>query len=69
MFSPAQDSPKKIIPNPCSALFGVSINSDGSFENVGIGSFSSDKAEELSERLVALAGAIKATAHKRLSSG
>lgn len=68
MSAVQQSEPSKIIPNPCGALFGVAIKSDGTFENVGIGSFGTDVADDLANRLIELAGAIKASAHKRLSS-
>ena len=50
------------IPAPKNCLFGVAINSDGSIENVGIGSFDVDRAEQLAAHLELLAAAIRAKA-------
>lgn len=63
----------RIIPNPSTALIGVSIREDGSFENIGIGSFNTDKGKEIADRLVAIAKKVRAStqvkgrAAKRLS--
>ena len=54
-----------LINNPTEGMFGVSIRSDGSFENFGIGSFDSSQGEELADRLTALAEAIRAKAGQR----
>ena len=48
------------IPAPKNGLFGVAINSDGSLENVGIGSFDVNQAEQLASQLELLAAAIRA---------
>ena len=54
----SKDSPT--IPAPSDALYGVAIRADGTFENVGIGSFKTSRANDLADRLVLLAEAIRA---------
>jgi len=48
------------IPAPSDAMYGVAIRANGVFENVGIGSFNVDQAEQLADQLVLLAEAIRA---------
>lgn len=55
------------IPAPALAMYGVAIKTDGSMENIGIGHFDVEHAEELAGRLVAIASSIRALAERRLS--
>ena len=55
----------RTITNPTDCLYGVAIKSDGTFENVGIGSFDPSNGVELADRLVALADAIRAKSGQR----
>jgi hypothetical protein len=50
----------RLITNPTDCMFGVSIRMDGTFENIGIGSFDPSQGVELADRLAALAEAIRA---------
>lgn len=61
----ANSNSTPIISNPCAAMFGVSVRSDGTFENVGIGSFDLSKANELADRLLLMADAIRGKADKQ----
>ena len=54
-----------LITNPTACLYGVSVREDGTFENIGIGAFDIDQAEELACRLEAIAKAIRAKASQR----
>ncbi|MER2540013.1 MAG: hypothetical protein ABTQ26_12300 [Azonexus sp.] len=55
----------RIITNPTEGMFGVAIRSDGTFENVGIGSFDLRNGVELADRLTSLADAIRAKSGQR----
>ena len=55
----------RLITNPTEGMFGVAIRSDGTFENVGIGSFDPSNGVELADRLTALAEAIRAKSGQR----
>lgn len=55
----------RIIQSSASAMYGVSLLSDGHMENVGIGSFDLDRAEEMACRLEAIAEAIRIKAAQR----
>ena len=50
------------IPEPKDGLFGVAVRADGTLENVGIGSFDIEQAEQLACQLESLAGSIRAKA-------
>ncbi len=63
----AKNSTTPIIANPCAALVGVSVRSDGTYENIGIGTFPTEQSGAISERLVALAEAIRAAADRRMA--
>lgn len=54
-----------LITNPTTCMFGVTVREDGTFENIGIGAFDIDQAEELACRLEAIAKAIGAKASQR----
>lgn len=54
-----------LITNPATGMYGVAIREDGTFENIGIGAFDIDQAEELASRLEAIAEAIRAKAARR----
>jgi hypothetical protein len=43
-------------------MYGVSLLADGHMENIGIGTFDIDRAEEMACRLEAIAAAIRAKA-------
>lgn len=55
----------RVIQSSASAMYGVSLLSDGHMENVGIGSFDLNRAEEMACRLEAIAAAIRAKATQR----
>lgn len=59
---------RSIISNPSEGMFGVAIRMDGTFENVGIGSFDPNNGVELADRLTALADAIRAKSGQRQES-
>jgi hypothetical protein len=61
----ADTNSTRTIPNPTEGLFGVSIRMDGTFENIGIGSFDPSQGVELADRLAALAEAIRAKSGQR----
>lgn len=54
------------ITNPTTCMCGVTVREDGTFENIGIGTFDIDQAEEMASRLEAIAEAIRAKASQRL---
>ena len=55
----------RVIQSAASAIYGVSLLADGQMENIGIGSFDIDRAEEMACRLEAIAAAIRAKAGQR----
>lgn len=55
----------RVIQSAASAMYGVSLLSDGHMENIGIGSLDLDRAEEMACRLEAVAKAIRAKAAQR----
>lgn len=55
----------RLITNPTAGMFGVAIREDGTFENVGIGSFDPSNGAELADRLAALADSIRAKSVQR----
>ncbi len=54
-----------VIQSAAAAMYGVSLMSDGHMENIGIGSFDIDRAEEMACRLEAIAEAIRTKAAQR----
>lgn len=58
----ATNDSTRLIANPTACMYGVAVRSDGTFENVGVGSFDLNQAEELAGRLVELAKAISVKA-------
>ena len=55
----------RIIQSSASAMYGVSLLSDGHMENIGIGSLDLDRAEEMACHLEAIAESIRAKAAQR----
>ncbi len=55
----------RLITNPTEGMFGVSIRMDGTFENLGIGSFAPRQGVELADRLASQAEAIRAKSGQR----
>lgn len=55
----------RTIQNPSSGLFGVSILEDGTFENIGIGTFCTEQADEIAKRLINLAEKIRLCAARK----
>lgn len=55
----------RTIPNPSSCLLGVSILANGALENIGIGTFRTEQAEEIAKRLIYLAKKIRLCAAQR----
>lgn len=55
----------RVIQSSASAMYGVSLMSDGHMENIGIGCFDLDRAEEMACRLEAIAEAIRAKVAQR----
>lgn len=58
---------EKQIPSPKAAMYGVAINSDGTFENIGIGAIDAAQADEVAKRLVLLASALRAAGRTAVS--
>ena len=56
--------PEPVIPSPCTALYGVSIRSDGELDNIGIGIIETGNAEAVANRLEKLAAAIRNAAKR-----
>jgi len=61
----ADTNSTRLITNPTECMYGVTIRVDGTFENVGIGSFDPSNGVELADRLTALAEAIRAKSFLR----
>ncbi|MBK7416396.1 MAG: hypothetical protein IPJ38_16155 [Dechloromonas sp.] len=61
----ANQNSTRTITNPTDCLYGVAIKSDGTFENVGIGSFDPSNGVELADRLTAMAEAIRTKSGQR----
>ncbi len=58
----ANTTAPRVIQSAASAMYGVSLLADGHMENIGIGTFDIDRAEEMACRLEAIAAAIRAKA-------
>lgn len=61
----ANTTAPRVIQSSASAMYGVSLMSDGHIENIGIGSFDLESAEEMACRLEAIAEAIRTKAAQR----
>lgn len=48
------------------AVFGVSIKTDGTIEQIKTGSFDAGQADDIAGQLILLAASIRATARRRL---
>jgi hypothetical protein len=48
------------------AVFGVSVSSDGAIKTIRAGSFDAGEADEIARQLVLLASAIRSAARRRL---
>lgn len=61
----ANTTAPRVIQSAASAMYGVSLLSDGHMENIGIGTFDIDRAEEMACRLEAIAAALRSKAAQR----